>query len=218
MSEPIEQRNIGISFTQAILDKYFDISDYDGQVESQIQFPTFAGRFKPVNYSRFDKLHHQLKQYINRTEIDLKSKCIDKAEIDAQIIRQFKNVYFLNLSLNQLTSWFEVGQIVDSFQSLTHLILNGNPLPAVTSDDCVQALFKKLTMIALGKMNYDWNQVITLSQQLWPQVTYLDIFSNKVSVINEPHQDALANLKVLILSENPIKDWKHICALGHLPK
>ncbi|XP_053210943.1 tubulin-specific chaperone E-like [Panonychus citri] len=214
----MDQSSDRVSLTKAITSKYLDDDTLDE--EPGISFPTLGGGKRNLLYERSEKLNRELRALDKRIEIDLKFCSIGTVDIDTDLFDKLKNVQVLDVSFNHLSSWSQIATIVDCFQSLKHIIVTGNPLKTLDNDkhsDFISS-FRKLNTITLGKLNYNWEQIIECSQRLWPHIEQLDVFSNSINEIATLSTTTLENLTSLTLDHNKITHWRYINKLGHLKK
>lgn len=207
-----------MSLSTALREKYLDSPDVVSH--GGIFFPTVGGGHREIEYVRSDKLSKQLKYIEKRSEIDLKNCGINEVEIAEDLATRLCNVRVMDLAFNLISSWKDFAIVCNTFASLEHLIVTGNPLQVPLEDELrkICASFTRLKTITMGKLNYDWDTIYLCSNILWPKIECLDIFSNRISQLSWINSSDFTCLKTLVLSGNSIVDWFNINQLASLEK
>lgn len=208
----VDEDNCQVSFLDALYSKYCNEELFDG-----VELVQNDGHRRVCEYVGFDQLKEKLKNVANLRYINVSDLNISNCEI---VDPKFKlqKAYFLDLSSNLLQCWQQILKIVQLTPFLNEIVLSSNPLKIPTDDDLkvIGDHFKKLKVIVLGNLNYDWND-INKCLKLSPNIEQLSLFDNKIADINLK-ENCLQNLNFLSLSKNPISNWSEIEKLGTLPK
>ncbi|XP_074598169.1 tubulin-binding cofactor E isoform X2 [Brevipalpus obovatus] len=205
----------GVLFSNALREKYFNFDHVE--TSTGITLPTIGGGQREIEYARSEKLSQQTRRLEDRIEIGLQNQNISCIDVVPELMSIFKNLQLMDLSFNKISSWQQLALLCESLPSLEHLIITGNPLEYHDQRELskCEKSFSKLKKITMGKLGYDWKIVHDCSGILWPDIEYLDLFSNNISVISSSPTEVFSNLKHLILDQNPVF-WTSICNLSHL--
>lgn len=75
--------------------------------------------------------------------------------------------------------------------------------------------FSSVTTLQLNRMNYTWEQVVTVAR-MFPSLEHLHLCFNSISKLSDP-ADAMNKLKLLNLEGNTLLKVSELWALGNLP-
>ncbi|KAJ6217180.1 hypothetical protein RDWZM_008337 [Blomia tropicalis] len=168
-------------------------------------------------YVGFDKLMSKLKMVCNLPNIILANRNIGSCgNVDFQKFTLLK-VYSLDLSLNQITNWKSILEIISLTKCLREINLSGNPLLPPTNEEIemIGNKFNNIRILVLGNLTYSWEDVCKCAI-LMPHIENINLIKNAITKIT--NADIYENLKSLCLMKNPISSWDEICKLGKLSK
>ncbi|KAG1929694.1 tubulin-specific chaperone E [Pimephales promelas] len=145
--------------------------------------------------------------------------CLRRCEVSGpgpqnQIRDTTPHVESLDLSGNLLASWEVLAAITAQLESLRELQISHNRLSLSGDPSLLSPAFSCLTLLSLNSCALTWTQVLQCAP-MWPQLEELYLSDNDITELTRP--DALLrNLRVLDLSENPIRQ-ETLLELAHLP-
>ncbi|XP_065830624.1 tubulin-specific chaperone E-like isoform X2 [Oscarella lobularis] len=138
------------------------------------------------------------------------------AECGDEIAASIPSVTSLDLSDNLISSWSTVAGVASQLADrLTTLQLSGN---CIESFDSVRdSTFPGVKVLFLNRMKLEWNEVVAILR-MFPLAEEVHVCWNAITTIDASEWHALANLRLLNLEKNSLRDWAQIMKLSCLSR
>lgn len=210
----------GIDILECLNQRYGLISDTNAGIDMKALENLKRGMNAPfIELVGFDQVNQQQADFSKLRAIDLSKTDLRGPTISASC--ELKNVIDLDISQTLVPSWKTCSEMCKNLVRLKVLTVSSNPWKLSSSDNekanMLSALSESLPLLeelVIGKMNYDWKDVILIAGSL-PNLRMLQAPSNRITNIINTGQ-SLNALTDLNLSNNPIEEWSDILRLSPL--
>ncbi|XP_067130971.1 tubulin-specific chaperone E [Centruroides vittatus] len=211
-----EKAKIGRACPDGILERYCS-SNENVLDENNLSIPQKYGKKRMIEFVGLEKITTKQSQLHQIETVDLSSMLINGPGQPGALSNLIPNVTNMILSQNLFTSWNMIADITIQLPHLTVLNISENKLLIPENPVELKTAFRTIKTLILNKMSYNWSQIMKCAV-MWPDVEYLDLWSNRISDITEIPTDIFIYLQSLNISDNPIGNWEEINKFGKLPR
>ncbi|XP_025190549.1 tubulin-specific chaperone E isoform X1 [Melanaphis sacchari] len=203
-----------ISFITAFRSKYGQ--DFDDNVHQEIMALMKQSKMASFELVGMQKIQKKQACFDKLIDVSLSHHGITDAGEPDEIQDCCPNIENLELCNNCFTDWETVSEITRQLKHLTTLNLSFNTIDLPKEiNPHFKECFKCLKKIILGKLNYSWHEIMTLSEA-FPVLEMLEVPDNNIDRLERPSV-AMENILYLNLENNSLS-WQEINKLRFLPK
>ncbi|KAF8651434.1 hypothetical protein AX16_004735 [Volvariella volvacea WC 439] len=198
------------SFVEALESKYIE-QPRASEAPEIVVLGSSAGAIE-VEAVRLDKVRQRLAKLERLREASLDCESVAKADPPGTILKTCPNICGLDLSMNLLPSWDEVGKIAQELPRLERLSLNRNRLQAPVDMILMKSAFANLVELQLNKTMIAWPEVDIILSVL-PKLRLVEVGHNGLSqLFSSPAREKCSStIEVINLDSNYFRNWSHIC-------
>ena len=204
-----EKCNFGVSFMSALVNRY-------------------CGPSAHTKLSEISTLAHSyMSDPSGSVDIQQRINCLSKLNVasllgmfvrdgrnDGDISPYVSNLTELDLSMNILTKWSDIAEIINQMPQLEVLSVSDNRLQAPSQGITVLC---KIRVLYLNRMEYDWPKV-SCCAQLFAHIQELHACYNQIETVDNVLFSPFTEILLVNIEGNPIASWNALLPLGDLPQ